>query len=1066
MVEHGSNRYHIKVSTSAGTIAGSWSFDTLGGSTKAVFTPLNPLPGDKRIDVQLYTLRDQVGNYNSYRFSFDTAAGEDTTPPQIVSITPADDSMDIAPTSSVVLTFSESLASNTVNNNNFMLYADGAIIKPNVYRSADNRTVTLRGNWPQGSAVSVIVSDAVVDLSGNALDDYISLFTTGVADEFDNDRPTIMRQYPTTGATGVNMDTEIVLYTSESMNPDSVRDGFRVAENGVLIDGSLEIAGNNRFIRFTPVQPFASDALVHIYLDSTATDSAGNALNNYQSNFRVASTEIVGVRPRPIAYSLFNNQADVPLNPLIQVAYNQALDIGTVNEGTVTLYHPDKTTVAVTISLINGLNDNSVIQIQPEQPLIADTRYHLYLGSIADTDGDYSYSKNLYFNTSVNAVEDHQPPQMLSISPPDGATGVPLRPRYHMRFDEAINPVAFAKGIGDKALDMNIQFAADNREVLYSYYQPLASDSDITETVPTVMDIAGNPIDISTSFRTGNDLDLSEPRVVKRIPEINSTVATNTRVQAQMSEAIDPLTVTDSNFYVLDYSDGQTLVPGTVSLSADGRTLVWVPEAGSKLVVGRRYMVRGWGISDLSGNSTNLSTNLYWYFYTSLIEDTVAPQVLATTVFDGQGNVPTNARIRVRFNEAIDVLGLEAVQLAIDGTAIAVNRSISDDRHYLTLKPKQLLPANRLITLTIAGIKDVSGNLLEQSQTISFTTGDVVDTQASSLERVTPFNNADNVPLNAVIEFRFSERIDATTITSDAIFLYNRTEGRKVATDLTVDEEGRHIRLIPQELLEAGHDYLVPFRYSPYVGWLPYLTDLAGNPLSSTSIEFTAGKHSQTQTPQIIGHNLSQGTDAVAMNAPLVIWLDKPLNHLCTNRDTVTVDNGSSTITGTISLSDDRRQLTFDPVNNLAANTDYTLTLSGVCDLTGQTLADYSLDFSTGDVVDTTGPNIHSRQPARSTGVEVNSAISITFNELLDIERFKDMVEDGSYINVYTSAGTIAGSWSFDTLGGGTRAVFTPLNPLPGYNRIYIQLNYLRDQVGNYNSYSFSFDTAAGEDTT
>ena len=300
------SRGYIKVSSPLGNIAGNWVFDVVEGATRAVFTPLNALPGDSRIDVTLKYLSDQAGNYHDHdggwRLYFSTAVGEDSSLPRVVSITPADGSMDIAPNSDVVLTFSESLSSNTVNNDNFMLYANGAIIKPDILRSADNRTVTLRGRWPQGAVVSVIATRAVSDLSGNALHkDYISLFTTGVvvADTPDKVRPRIVRQYPSNGASGVNANTEIVLYTSEPLNPDTVFDGFRVAENGVLIDGTLEVAGNNQSILFKPLQPFAEGALVHIYLDSTITDTVGHSLNNYQSSLRIGSTQTVGVSAAP-----------------------------------------------------------------------------------------------------------------------------------------------------------------------------------------------------------------------------------------------------------------------------------------------------------------------------------------------------------------------------------------------------------------------------------------------------------------------------------------------------------------------------------------------------------------------------------------------------------------------------------------------------------------------------------------------------------------------------------------------------------------------------------------------
>ena len=100
-----------------------------------------------------------------------------------------------------------------------------------------------------------------------------------------------------------------------------------------------------------------------------------------------------------------------------------------------------------------------------------------------------------------------------------------------------------------------------------------------------------------------------------------------------------------------------------------------------------------------------------------------------------------------------------------------------------------------------------------------------------------------------------------------------------------------------------------------------------------------------------------------------------------------------------------------------------------------------------------------------STLVPIDSQISITFNELLNIEGFKDSVSRG-YIKVSSPLGNIAGNWVFDVVEGATRAVFTPLNALPGDSRIDVTLKYLSDQAGNYHDHDggwrLYFSTAVG----
>src|SRR5262249_15573159 len=145
-----------------------------------------------------------------------TGTATDVTAPTLISITPNDKAIDIGATTPIVLTFSESLNPTTVNNSSITLFINGSVVQPSISRSLDNRTVVLSASLPASSVVTVIVTHDVQDLSGNALADFASVFTTSAT--LDTTRPSVVTQFPGSGASGVLTDTNVVLYTNEAMN--------------------------------------------------------------------------------------------------------------------------------------------------------------------------------------------------------------------------------------------------------------------------------------------------------------------------------------------------------------------------------------------------------------------------------------------------------------------------------------------------------------------------------------------------------------------------------------------------------------------------------------------------------------------------------------------------------------------------------------------------------------------------------------------------------------------------------------------------------------------------------
>ena len=287
------------------------------------FTPLTPWPGDTLIAVSVSgVVRDLAGNGKQFfSSSFRTAAVADTTPPAVLSVVPAHGTTDVGPRADVVLTFSESLNASTVSNTTFGLFVNDDWLSTSVLRSADNRTVTLSTTLPAGSVITVVATGEVTDLSGNHLPDFLSSFTTAATPE--TGRPSIVRQRPGSGVSGVRGDTPIVLYVDEPLDPPPWRTPCSWPRTGFWSAARpwSAAAGRRSPSRRTP--PFAAGAHVEIFVEPTATDLTGNLIMRYQGTYNVAvdpaTTPPTLVRTNP------DNGALAPRNVRIELEFNEAL---------------------------------------------------------------------------------------------------------------------------------------------------------------------------------------------------------------------------------------------------------------------------------------------------------------------------------------------------------------------------------------------------------------------------------------------------------------------------------------------------------------------------------------------------------------------------------------------------------------------------------------------------------------------------------------------------------------------------------------------------------------------
>ena len=270
--------------------------------------------------------------------------------------------------------------------------------------------------------------------------------------------------------------------------------------------------------------------------------------------------------------------------------------------------------------------------------------------------------------------------------------------------------------------------------------------------------------------------DLTAPTVTSTINANGSTgVATNTKIGAFFSEAMNPATMIAANFTV---SDGVNSVAGTVSYS--GVAIVFAP--ASPLAINTKYtMTITSNATDIAGNKLSGNQAVYpapgnyvWSFTTGSVSDTTPPTVTSTINADGATGVAINTKIGAFFSEAMDPSTLNTTSFTVRNGANLVAGTISYSGVALVFSPASQLAPNTKYSMTIASTAtDASGNRLFGNQGAapsdylwSFTTGATADNTRPTVVVTNPSDGATGVLASAAVNATFSEAMTPSTIST------------------------------------------------------------------------------------------------------------------------------------------------------------------------------------------------------------------------------------------------------------------------------------------------------------
>jgi len=322
---------------------------------------------------------------------------------------------------------------------------------------------------------------------------------------------------------------------------------------------------------------------------------------------------------------------------------------------------------------------------------------------------------------------------------------------------------------------------------------------------------------------------------------------------------------------------------------------------------------------------------------------TLAPTVTSVAPLANAVAVPVNTKvISASFSKPMDPSSLTGSSFTLNcpaGTPVVgvVSYVAASNMATLTLPAASNLPPGTLCTATVTtAARDTMGIPLAANFVWTFMTSGASDTTAP---RVIATNNADGavgVPVNTRAGATFSEAMAPLTINNVNFAMKETVSGDAVAG--TVSYSGVNAVFTPSSNLKNLTNYTLTMK-----GAIGGVTDLSGNPMANDFVwSWTTGALADTTAPTVVLVNPVDLAVNVAITSTVNATFSEAMDpQTITNatfalKETVT----NNPVAGTVAFNAASRIATFTPLANLAANTNYTATVTTATkDLAGNALA-------------------------------------------------------------------------------------------------------------------------------
>ena len=695
-------------------------------------------------EVKLTGITDDAGNtLTDYRWTFNTGNELDQVKPVVVQTTPNAAATDIPVTRDIEASFSEPMDANSITSNQFTMreVVSGASVIGTV--SYENQIATFSVKQSGGVLKSdteyQVNINGVKDLAGNTLDPFNWRFTTLAAEETPPEVASVVFVQLENNS-GVNPESVIEIIFSESLYEPSVTND--VVSLGAGLTGSSYLAEPNKII-FTPSVPLAEKTEFTLVINSEIQDES---LNNMTQDYSQVFTTGDKTPPTVNATSPASGAEGVAKNAQISLSLSEPLTAPNQQNFLQVSYDGGSIPGNITVS-------GSTVSFQPAAVFPANTEITIVANTnIVDLAGnalvqDFTWS----FSTS-----DFLAPVPVTYSPAINAVNVATGSDISVTFGaNEIIQASTATSESFKLINTTTGLAVDavvtaaTNKITLTPVNPLEEKTSYQVKLSKDVEIIGG-INIANDYDwTFITEDITKPAVVgaPKFNKSNGNIITNTKIEITFSEEVDEVSL--ANAVSVKDEQGVLVFIGLVTLSDNKKTINFKPI--NALIEQATYTI------ELSSNILDLYGNaLESYDYGFEVGDFTAPKVLVDTLSPAidETNVGVNKQITLTFDEAMDE------QSTIDAFSIspAVAGDVSVVGSALTFVPTEEYAQEIPYTVTIANTaQDQNGNALQDPYSWSFTVGDFIDPQITS---VFPVDGEQRAALGTVISVVFDDVMD------------------------------------------------------------------------------------------------------------------------------------------------------------------------------------------------------------------------------------------------------------------------------------------------------------------
>jgi len=815
------------------------------------------------------------------------------------------------------------------------------------------------------------------------------------------------------------------------------------ASNGILSTGSNPLFAN-----------WTAPAHGTIATVSVSVQDPGGLTSKYSLGLSILGGEPDTTPPLVIGRYPLPDAVGIPLNAVVSVTFNEAIDASTLDGGSFFIRQAD-----ILVSGTISIGENNTLGVfTPASNLVSNSTYTVFLfQSVKDASGNAIIASDSWQFTTVNTA-DVTPPTVISTIPASGSSDVAINTTLTITFSEpmditSLNSTNITLSSGSTHITGALNMSNDRTIAIFTPQNQLSGLSLYTVEVQTgVKDVAGNALveNSKFSFTTASSSDVTPPGVASVTPTENATdIATSSAIAITFSEPMNVSTLNASN---LTLASGATIIPGSISTSLDGRIATFTP-AGPLAHATSYTMFVTSGVQDAAGNG--LPIIKVWNFSTLTTPDTSPPAVTAVLPAPAGVDVASNTAVTFFFSKPMNqaTLNTTNILLASGSTMVGGSVQTSSDGKIATFTPSSPLSYTSIYSTTVTtGAKDLAGNSIGSNFSSTFTTMSVPDATPPAIITFVPAENASGIGTNTAITIMFNEPMNADTLNTSNLTL---AKGATIiAGSVSVSADKRTATFTPAMPLDFATTYTM-FATSG-------MRDASGNALNS----YKAWNFSTIENvaPTVVSVSPASGAVSIVTNTFITFTFSEPLDTTTLTTANIKLASGSTPVAGSVSFSGDGRIATFTPNTLLSFASIYSATVGiGVKDIAGNRLAaTFSYTFSTATEPDTLAPTVTAVTPASSsTNVDTTSLVTFKFSESINAATL-------NMANITLASGAMLVAGNFSVSADGKVATFTPNAPLPYDSIISVTLTTgVKDTSGNpvTSNVTYSFRTTFVPDT-